>query len=911
MFERELKRLCEEHKLPDSAREELSRLFQRAQRADSNATIPDLISGQFTLPPGSTLMPSQGGGLASTSGHPPIPSGAVQPPAGARSDVRRISRYEDHGVIGSGGMGTVHRVFDPLLNRSLALKVIHEHISGSLRELARFVEEAQISAQLRHPSIVPVYELGHLDDGRLYFTMEEVRGETLSKAIREVHRASAGGPWRPSVSGWTFRKLIEAFRRLCEGVAYAHSRGVIHRDLKPSNVMLGQFGEVRVLDWGLATLRTTANWTDSLGDFDPVIIERGQGESYTLDGRVAGTPAYMAPEQAAGDLAAIGATTDIYCLGAILYTILCGRAPYSGGDGGSVVNAVLAGPPPPPDRDSVFQSHAALAHRAWGDDQPELREDPYVPSVLRDICTKAMSRAPEDRPRDALVLAAQVGDWLEGLRRQDQAEQFLREADGLMPELHQLFARSARLRDEAERLLADVNPEDPVEQKLPAWERVEEAESLELAARAREAKLQRVLQAAITYAPDHPEAHRRLARLYRQRHVEAEARRDRNAAAQWEVLLRSHHTGEHEAYLRGDGAVTLFTDPPGAEALLYRYELFQRRLRPRFVQALGQTPIIDAPLPMGSYLIVLRAPGRAEVRYPVRIRRGERWTGVPPGESEPMPIPLPLAGSLGPEDCYIPAGWFTCGGDPLAEGSLPERQVWIDGLVMRRFPVTNAEFIQFLNTLLDEGDEEAALRYEPRFEGHSVHVRGPDGRFKIREGQRRYPMTAEMPANMVDWQAARAYASYEQRRTGQPWTLPGDLEWEKAARGVDGRRLPWGDTMDATFYNMRDSRPSHPFPTPVDSFPVDESPYGVRGLAGNIMDWCRDPYRTGGPPLERGRVTDRWEAQIRAQAEPTAARVVRGGHWYGVAHIGLAAHRYRLEPSFTGYLIGMRLSRRF
>jgi serine/threonine-protein kinase len=237
--------------------------------------------------------------------------------------------------------------------------------------------------------------------------------------------------------------------------------------------------------------------------------------------------------------------------------------------------------------------------------------------------------------------------------------------------------------------------------------------------------------------------------------------------------------------------------------------------------------------------------------------------------------------------------------------------VWIDGLVMRRFPVTNAEFIQFLNTLLDEGDEEAALRYEPRFEGHSVHVRGPDGRFKIREGQRRYPMTAEMPANMVDWQAARAYASYEQRRTGQPWTLPGDLEWEKAARGVDGRRLPWGDTMDATFYNMRDSRPSHPFPTPVDSFPVDESPYGVRGLAGNIMDWCRDPYRTGGPPLERGRVTDRWEAQIRAQAEPTAARVVRGGHWYGVAHIGLAAHRYRLEPSFTGYLIGMRLSRRF
>src|SRR5690606_17346235 len=113
----------------------------------------------------------------------------------------------------------------------------------------RFVEEAQCSAQLQHPGIVPVHELGRLADGRLYFTMREIRGRTLTEVIAEVHEASGDGEWRPGPSGFTFRRLVDAFHRVCEAVAYAHHRGVIHRDLKPDNVMLGEHGEVLVVDW--------------------------------------------------------------------------------------------------------------------------------------------------------------------------------------------------------------------------------------------------------------------------------------------------------------------------------------------------------------------------------------------------------------------------------------------------------------------------------------------------------------------------------------------------------------------------------------------------------------------------------------------------------------------------------------
>ncbi|MCB9741904.1 MAG: SUMF1/EgtB/PvdO family nonheme iron enzyme [Alphaproteobacteria bacterium] len=794
----------------------------------------------------------------------------------------RLGRYEVLGRIGAGGMGEVLRVLDPNLNRVMALKVLHGHVSVKSEDLRRFVDEAQITAQLRHPSVVPVHELGELDDGRYYFTMEEIRGRTMSEVIRDVHRASEDGPWRPTEDGWSLRRLIEALRRVGEGVAYAHSRGVLHRDLKPSNVLLGEFGEVSVLDWGLALLIGTRQ------DIATSAIP-GVGPSSTVtDARVAGTPSYMSPEQARGEVHALSPASDIFSLGAMLFKILTGHAPFRGEDASAVVSKVVAGLREP------FSRTDQVALSA---------EDPYIPEELRRICDHAMHPDASRRYPDARRFVEDLAAWLEGLRRKDQAQELVARADQLLPEVRHLRARAKELRAEAAALLDEVRLADPVQRKRPAWDKQDEADSLEVEARVRLVQVIRIYQAALSYDPDQSDANDRLAELYRERHVAAERIRNPVAAASWEALLRSHDRGRHREYLEGFGRLTLHTDPPGARVMAYRYVTRERRLQAEPVGELGVTPLLDARLPIGSYLLVLRAPGRAELRYPVRIEREGHWCCIPPGQSTPQPVRLPRADSLGPDDVFIPAGWFTAGGDAGAAGSLARQEVWLDDFVIRRHPVTHAEYLAFLNDLVDQGRGEEADRHLPRFEALPLYGQDKAGHYQLRDDFLALKLLPDMPVLMATFPMARAMARWEAERSGLPWTLPGDLEWEKAARGVDGRRLPWGDFLDPTWCNMRDSHPYRPFPAPVSAFPVDESPYGVRGLAGNIMDWCRDAYRVVGPAVLNGRVVEEPEPPADAH------RVVRGGHWYGVGQIAYAAHRLRLDPGFSGYLLGFRLAR--
>ncbi|MCB9766046.1 MAG: SUMF1/EgtB/PvdO family nonheme iron enzyme [Alphaproteobacteria bacterium] len=904
MFEDRLRRIARRYALNQECIEALSRLIQEAAEVGSNATLPFPME---PTPPEFVTSTSLSLSTPSRGSMPSIPS-RPRPPVPTGDGVPRLGRYEVVERIGSGGMGEVWRVHDPDLHRDMALKVIHPTVGVNHQDLDRFVEEAQITAQLRHPSVVPVHELGQLTDGRIFFTMEEVVGRTMSEVIADVHEASHGGPWRPSADGWTFRRLIDAFRRLCEGVAYAHSRGVLHRDLKPSNVMLGEFGEVRILDWGLAWL------TGAIGGLQTappqILVEAGARTEVGLprgtNRRVAGTPSYMAPEQARGELALLGPTADIYALGAILYKILSGRAPYRGKDGSSVVQMVLAGPPLPPHRPSILSRHTATTGEGVDGPSPNVPLDPYIPDALRQICQRAMARQPRSRYPDALQLARDVGDWLEGLERREQGLEMVARAESILPDIRRMRLDARARRAQAERLLDHVREHEPVERKLPAWDLQDLADKLDTKARIKSVQAVQVLQAALSYAPDLREAHDRLADIYRERHASAEARRDALGAAQWEVLLRNHDTGQHRSYLEGDGLLSLVTDPPGATVELYRYVRRERRLQPERIRTLGPTPVRKLPLRRGSYLLVITAPGRIPVRYPVRIEREQHWDGAPPGGDKPLPIHLPEVGQLDPDDVYVPAGWFFCGGDPGASGSLPGRKVWLDAFVVRRHPVTHQGYLDFLNALVDEGRDEEALSLVPRFEGFLFYGQRDDGHFSIREDARALRVIPDMPAFMIDWNMAMAMAAWRAHTTGQPWTLPGDLEWEKAARGVDGRRLPWGDFLDPTWCNMRDSRDKQPYPAPVSAFPVDEGPYGVRGMAGNVMDWCRDPYRASGPPIHDGQVDRGWAL---AEVDPATPRVVRGGHWYGVGQIAYAAHRYRLDPGFTGYLMGFRLAR--
>ncbi|WP_438029179.1 protein kinase domain-containing protein [Sorangium sp. So ce233] len=785
-------------------------------------------------------------------------------------------RFEDLGRIGRGGMGEVRRVRDRVMGRVLAMKILPPELSHEPGARARFLAEARLTACLQHPGIVPVHDCGALPDGRLWFTMKEVRGRTLSAFIRALH---ADGEATPFVDA--LRRLLDVYMRICEAVAYAHGRGVIHRDLKPANVMIGEFGEVLVMDWGIA--RGAAPEGDPRG----AATAHLRTTHATRAGLVLGTPAYMPPEQARGELSQLGPASDVYALGAILYEMLSGRPPYSG-TAAAIRGQVVHGPPAP------------LANRCRN----------QIPADLIAICERAMARSPSQRPADARALAEEFHRYLDGARRRERARALVEEARLLGPDIDALRAQAQALRAEARAQLAEVLPFEPDEVKERGWALEDEARALGLRAALAEVAWRQKLQAALCEEPDLEEAHAALAEAHLAELRAAEDARDAEATARAEALLRAHDRGLYAAVLRGDGALTLVTAPEGAEVWLLRHVERQRRLHLVPQGLLGRTPLRGVPLAHGTYVLQIRAPGYREVRYPVRIGRGEHWDGAAPGGAEPFVIPLLPEEELGDDDIYVPAGWFIAGGDPLASESLPARRLWVDGFILRRHPVTQAEYLAFLNDLVERGrvsDAVAACPRAGRAIAGNVQVplftRDRAGLFQC--GEHAPAEQVRHPIASVDWHGAIAYAAWVAERTRQPWRLVGEIEREKAARGVDGRYFPWGDQAEPRWACMVSSRPGHAKPAPVDDYPTDESPYGARGLAGNVRDWCAELWTPGGPTIEEGAVR-----VVQAPAEDPGLRSIRGGAWSSAPPaMCRAAGRFAASPDERFSAVGLRLAR--
>jgi PAS domain S-box-containing protein len=303
-------------------------------------------------------------------------------------------RYRLTRLHASGGIGRVWLARDNAFGRNVALKELRPERAAASSHTARFLQEARITGQLEHPGIVPVYELAKRgEDQQPFYTMRFVKGRTLSEVARAWHegRARTDGLMHDLVP------LLNAFVTVCNTIAYAHSRGVIHRDLKGGNVVLGDFGEVVVLDWGLAKLvDRPIDPEEWLVVPDPAVI----GDvALTVQGQAIGTPAYMSPEQASGRLDLIDRHTDTYGLGAILYEILTGQPPFSGSDTHEVLRKVREEQPQAP-------------RELWAD----------VPPALEAICLRALAKVPEERFQSASELATAVQNWQEVERREAQEE---------------------------------------------------------------------------------------------------------------------------------------------------------------------------------------------------------------------------------------------------------------------------------------------------------------------------------------------------------------------------------------------------------------------------------------------------------------------------------------------------------
>ncbi len=818
-----------------------------------------------------------------------------------KKDPETLGRYRIIRPLGQGGMGVVYLAEDPMMKRQVALKMLPATMSKNEDARERFRRETAACSELNHPAIVPIYEVGQ-EANSLYYTMRYVEGEPFRDyAHRVLHpgmdsQESTTPPQEASVSFFkqavglirTTARMrarvnispqgIEAILRVGEetarALAHAHNHGVIHRDVKPANIMVDGQGAAQLLDFGLAKSETAATMTRT--------------------GLLVGTIAYMAPEQVTDDLGDVDGRTDIYSLGVALFECLAGCRPFQGASSEALIFQTLNKPAPSP---LIFV--------------PELSRD------IETIILKCLEKNPERRYATASELADDIARirahkkieaqplgplgkilrWCEYHKavaclialvlillagipilawQQDYVDRQKARADFSKADkkTQEHISQYELLKEELKKVRFDlIEQERKTPDAIPATDK-RKSQLLELRSR-----LSQLIEAIRTQTVEAEFAHARAREILGHPSPEAE---ERFAAFLFAQLLEAESTGDEERFyaledqlkntpfkdrIVGSGSLYLRTSPPGATFAIRRItrDAKQMSVPSKFIWAHGKTPIDGLDLPCGHYVVELEHPKGPRITYPIFIERGESW-GQPSWhggifKDKDWTVPVPSHKDIDAKAWgLVPGGPFlSIVNRDTNPASGQSTWLWLDSFLMKRLEITGSEYAEFLAA---QNNNEQRLLQAP----FKVVPRQPDGNLQevfmvpatTTLSPPLYRQTMLLaPVASISQRNARDFATWATTAYGSEVRLPTSLQWEKAAKGIDGRLYPWGNHFDEEYIHpcgFIDGKLVPPQPTPEDS--KDRSPYGILELSGGVREWCGDghdlldgettPYLVGG-----------------------------------------------------------------
>ena len=809
-------------------------------------------------------------------------SGQIDLPDGSPAT---LGHYQLHRVLGKGGMGIVYLALDTRLHRPVAIKVLPPALAAEGEMLRRFERETAAVATLEHPSIVPVYEVGR-DQGFNFYVMRFVDGDSLlgharrlmsaagrtgsrpapdSAAVEESLRDPAGLESAEPLPASSIAAILQIVEQTALALEHAHQQGIIHRDIKPANIMVDREGTAQLLDFGLAKFAGL--------------------ETLTRTGDVVGTTSYMSPEQLSPQTRAVDHHTDIYSLGVTLYECVTGRKPFVGPSPEAIVFQILTNEPIPPRRHrpelakeietvilKCLEKNPARRYASGRDlanDIAHIRAHRRIDAVPVGRFGRIQRWGECHRLQFAILvflglvligfpIVVAARGWERARERTRTAMNELRQARSYRDERGALVRRQQELEIELRAAKHRATPHLPLSdpRKRDYYELKEETRRVrrELDALALKARFafDRVLESDSSMRDVvHAERQEFLFDLYRQ----AERSRDLSGV---EVYRHELAAGPYADQRQGRGHLSLATFPDGAEVAIHRWrDRGNGRLEIDDGKPVRRrTPVVALELPSGSYVAALSLPGHTTTHYPFVIERDEHW-GHPSWhqgafKDETWTVSLPKLEHVDAQHwAFVPAGPYQSTADRESTAREPELVWrWEDSFIIGKHEVTYADYDAFFALdetqaeILDALKSRARVLYVPRAFAVAPLLRTVETIVVDRQEKLlRWKLTPEsMPRALsgISWTDAVGFAQWLTSTTGYGHGLPSPEQWEKAARGVDGRPYPWGRVFDWSFVSSYEiAKPEQTLPRAPGSAPDDRSPYGIYDLAGNAKEWCR------------------------------------------------------------------------